>query len=268
MDGGLEPALVLHSDCFSLPVNYHAIGRYFQNKKGSLCLHKKFHDGSFGISFFVTGDGSQSYRATRFAFTEHIEKLGPAEVWAAYTAILENRKNTPLPILLSVIRLCDYDTLAFRMVSDTLLDSINPIGLGLESELLQLLDRTWENFYLMEGSLKDAYSIAQCYYKRHRFTKCLSIYTSILENYGETPIFLCPIAICLYKLGMIHQALPFLKRALEIDNTNSFARDWRSRIEYELKIMGPPTPEISTTDVVPNFPELPVSPLLQCRVRG
>jgi hypothetical protein len=262
---GLAPKPVLHDGCFSLSVNFHAIGRYFQNKKGSICLYKKFHDEVFCISGFVADDRSQSYPATRFAFAEHIEKLGPAEIWAAYTAIAKNIENTPLPILLSAMRMSDYDPKAFKMFSDAFLNLTNNITIDLESDLLQVLDRIWENFYLMNDSLQDADAIARCYYRCHRYTKCLSIYTNIVKNYGETPLSLCAIALCLYKLNMVHQALPFLKRVLEIDSTSSFARNWISRMEYELKQMGSHAPEIPKAAVLQDIPELPVLPQARCQ---
>jgi hypothetical protein len=259
---GMPPVPVQHHGCFSLSVNYHAIGRYFHNKKGTLCSHKRSQNGLLCISGFVSGEASQRYPATQFAFAEHIENFGPCEFYDSYKAVYNNKQNTPLA-LLSIIRLSDYDTVVFRMLNDAIINSLNDMPYELETELLQVLDRVWDNFFCMGNSLQDADQIAETYYKRHRYLKCLVVYTSIVKNYGETLAALCNIGLCLYKMSMIQQALPFLKRALEIDESNNFARIWRSRLENELKIMGPYAREIQTAAELPGFPDLPHLPPLQ-----
>lgn len=260
--GAAPPTPVQHQGCFSLSVNYNAIGRYFQNKKGTLCFHKRCWDGGLCISGFVSGEASQSYPApaTRFAFSEHIENFGPCETYDSYQAVYNNRQKTSLSTLLSIIRLNDYDTVIFRRLSDAILNSMSDISYELETELLQVLDRVWDNFYLMGNSLQDADQIAEVYYRRHRYIRCLIIYTSIVKYHGETIVALCNIGLCLYKMNMIHQALPFFKRALEIDENNNFARIWRSRLEDELKAMGQYAPEIPTAADLPNFPDLHILP--------
>ncbi len=184
--GKISPLLITHDGCFSLPVNYHAIGRYFQNKKGNLCLHKKSRDGQLCISGFVSGEASQSYISTQLAWAEHIETFGPGEFFDLFKVVYEEREMTPLPILLSMIRLSDYDSKVFYWLSSAILIALDDNNsYEHDAELFQILDRVWDNWYPMQESWLDANQMRKIYRKRQYYDKCILINQSMKQFFDE-----------------------------------------------------------------------------------
>jgi hypothetical protein len=254
-----QPVLTNHEGCFSLLVNYHAIGQYFRNKNSGLCCYKKSRDGLLCIAGFVSGEASQSYPATQFAWDEHIDTFGPGEFFDLFSNVLKNREKMPLLSLLSMIRLSDYDSIVFCKLSDAISNALADISHEHETRLFKMLEHVWDTWYCMQESGTDANQIAKIYYHRHCYAKCISINKKIMEHYGENPSSLFNIGICLYKIGMVHHCLAFFDRALEIDNSHFHSRAWRIRVQDQLHTMGPYEMKIpaAPADLL-DFPVLPM----------
>ncbi len=235
----MPPVPVTHDGCFALPVNYHAIAQYFQDNTNSRVWHMATRRENLCISGMVCGEAFQSFPATRFAFSEYIENFELSDIHNLFSVVHASRKKKPLLTLLSMIRLSEYDTKVFCKLSDAILDEVDAISYEHEIELLQVLERVWDNWYYEQSSLIDADQIASIYYTRHRYAKSLFVAASIMKYHGERAESLSTIGRCLYKMNMIHQALSFFNRALEIDKNHETIRLWRVRLEDQLELLGP-----------------------------
>lgn len=105
LNGG-DPELNLHGS-FSMSVNYHAIGRYFENHGGQF-LRPSRRQSNLSVCAFVLGDDGGGYVQTREAFAEAIERFGPDDFYTLKTGIEpskpESRKRTKHQILTNSFR--------------------------------------------------------------------------------------------------------------------------------------------------------------------
>lgn len=115
----LPPRHVVRNGTYSLHVNFHALSKYVENKRGQVFLagHSK---SSLEIAGFLLRAGRRKPKHTNREFEAHIRKFGPDEFFALKKIVEDNFNGLSLPRILALLRMSCWDTKFFNGCADAL----------------------------------------------------------------------------------------------------------------------------------------------------
>jgi hypothetical protein len=227
-----DPELTLHGgQCFSMMVNYHAIGLYFR-ERGGRALHAGTRDRRLKVSAFLLGGGEDAFPETESAFGREIDGFGPCEYYALAAGIRKQLPAAPLDVILALVKLGGWDPHLVFHFAGPLAEQAKSASETLRHELVRALEKCWEHFYPMDLDLP--FELGRIYAALDRPTDALRFYLESLKRYHEHPATLFNVGLCLYRLQRPREALAFMERALGLNEGYAPAREWRVRIQGEL----------------------------------
>jgi tetratricopeptide (TPR) repeat protein len=228
-----EPELNLHGS-FSMMVNYHAIGQYFQNHGGHV-LHAAHRHNSINICAFLLGDHPHDYVETRQAFIETIENCGPDDFYTLAKGVAKNYDALTLEQLLSLLRLSGWDAKIFRESFPALLNHVESAPPPLKQELYCALQQVWDNYYHIGEEHDLAFYMAMLLYGMQYYPEALEHFQRSLRLYGPDPSTFYNMAMCHYNLRQLEAALEYINQTLELDSTFEAAKAARIKLRSEIE---------------------------------
>ncbi|MGE5125581.1 MAG: tetratricopeptide repeat protein [Betaproteobacteria bacterium] len=227
-----DPQLTLHGgQCFSMMVNYHAIGLYVRELGGAV-LHGATHDKRLKVSAFVLGGSGGELPETAAAFRQAIDGFSPADYFVLASGVRKALPAAPLEMILSLLKLGGFDPqLVFRFAAP-LAEQARSAPESQRLELLRALEKCWEHFYPMDLDLP--FELGRIYAALERPTDALRFYLESLRLYKEHPATLFNAGLCLCRLQRPREALTLMERALALKADYAPAREWRVKIQEEL----------------------------------
>ncbi len=225
-----DPQLALHGGCFSMMVNYHAIGLSLRELGGSV-LHGATHDKRLKVSAFLLGGADGSFPETASAFRQAIDGFSPADYYLLASGL--RREPAPsLEVILSLLKLGGFDPHLLLRFAGTITQQVREAGEPQRRELLRVLERCWEHFYPMGADLP--FELGRIYGALDRPADALRFYTESLRLYKEHPATLFNVGLCLCRLQRPREALAFMERALALKEDYAPAREWRIKLQDQL----------------------------------
>jgi len=227
-----DPQLTLHGgQCFSMMVNYHAIGLYFR-ERGGRALHGGTREKRLKLSAFLLGGGEDAFPETDSAFRREIDGFGPCEYYTLAAGIRKQLPAAPLEVILALVKLGGWDPHLVFHFAGPLAEQARGAPEPLRHELVRALEKCWEQFYPMDKDLP--FELGRISAALERPADALRFYLESLKRYHEHPATLFNIGLCLYRLQRRREALAYMERALGLNGTYAPAREWRVRIQGEL----------------------------------
>ncbi len=231
-----DPQLAVHGgDCFSMMVNYHAIGLYF-SERGGQPLHAATRDKRLKVSAFLQGGPGAAWPETTAAFRQATSGFNPCDY---FTVASEVRKQLPaatLEVILALLRLGEWDAHLLYNYSSAIAEQAKSAPEHLRQELVRTLEKCREHWYPMSQDV--AFEIGRIYGALERPVDALRSYDESLRLYKEHPATLFNAGLCHYRLQQPKEALELMERALRLKPDYGPAREWRLRIQGELAQAG------------------------------
>lgn len=226
-----DPQITLHGQCFSMTVNYHAIGLYVR-ERGGLAVHAAPRDKRLKVSAFLMGGPEAAFSETRSAFAEAIDGFGPCEYYALVSGIRKDLPMASLDLLLTLLKLGEWDHHLVYHFASALAEQAKTAPNAARKELVRALEMAWEQFYPMDQDLP--FELGRIYAGLDRPVDALRFYLESIKLYQEHPASLFNAGLCLYRLQRPREALALMERALKLKEGYGPAREWRIRIQGEL----------------------------------
>ena len=227
-----DPQRTLHGgQCFSMMVNYHAIGLYFR-ERGGRALHAGTREKRLKVSAFLLGSAENACPETEAAFRREIDGFGPCEYYELASGFRKQLPAAPLDVILALVKLGGWDPHLIFHFAGPLAEQARSAPEPLRHELLRTLERCWEHFYPMDQDLP--FELGRICAALDRPADALRFYVESLKRYHEHPATLFNVGLCLYRLQRPREALAFMERALGLNQGYAPAREWRVRIQAEL----------------------------------
>jgi hypothetical protein len=220
-------AVQLHGASFSMTVNYHAIGRFFEEQGG---LYAATSPRPLGVrtACFLLGGDPASFGDTRLAFRQQFDELAPAELYPLYASQQRECKTIHLDHFLGLLRLSRWDPLIVSMFDRTPREEAHEAPEELKRELSLALERVWENFFLMERDLP--FELARFALALKRPLDAIRYGRASLELFGEHPVTLNNLGIAHHYAGDRAEALRCFERASALAPGYATPRRWRERL--------------------------------------
>ena len=222
-----EPHRVRHGDCFSMDVNFHAIGRYVQARGGEALL--PLRDRQLKTTAFLLGKGP--FPESRLAYREALESFSPFDYHRVSSAIRKDYAEPSLEFILSLLKLGDWDYQFLVRYAPVIAREAAQATEGLKWELRRALDAVWENYYPMGVDV--AFEIGRILAAMNLPLDALRYYKESLRVGGAHHATLYNMGLCLYHLQQPREALRFMEKSLALKPGYPRAREWRNRLRAE-----------------------------------
>jgi tetratricopeptide (TPR) repeat protein len=228
-----QPELSIHGS-FSMMVNYHAIGRYFENQGGHV-LHTPHRYNSLNISAYLLGPHPSGYAETRQAFVETIENCGPDDFFTLIKGVAKNYDALTLEQLLALLRLSAWDAKIFNEAFPSILNRVESAPPPLKEEVYSAIQKVWDNYYHIGEEGDIAFNMAMLLYGMQYYPEALEYFGRSLQLWGADPSTLYNMAMCHYGLSELDVALECIERTLELDSTFEEAKAMRIKFQAEIE---------------------------------
>ena len=229
-----KPNLAKHGNCFSLMVNYHAIGKYVEQINGNFFTPSHRHN-SIKICACLFNSDSYSYLETQQAIEEYLINNSPDDFFALKKGIEQNYHTFTLAQIIAYLRLSGWDYKIF-------LDSFPVIMAHLETaseyqceELFFVLQQIWDNYYPIGEQRDLPFYIGMLLYNMGYYPEALEYLEQSQKLYGDDASTIYNMGMCHYRLRQLQFALDCIDRTLELDREFEAAKGMRIKILAELK---------------------------------
>ncbi len=227
------PQMGLHGGCFSLPVNFHALGLWAELHGGEVLTTRRGHS-SLIVNAFICSMAGRSTAELRLAFTASVDEAGPDDFYAMQQIALGALESMDLDDVLAIIRWSAYDQVVFSAALPHLLVLVEAAEESAYGDIRIMLLRVWEAHYPGLVGLDVAFSIATILYGMEYYLDALAFLDRSLETAGPDPATFFNIGMAYYHLRQLELALENVRLAIEMSPTFAQARSMEAMIVAEL----------------------------------
>ncbi len=216
-----------------LPVNFHALGEYAVGL-GGRARHPRSRHLTLNVSMLLFGSRSAPFTETQLAYDDAIDQRGPDELSMIVRALADQLPTLKLEFLLALLRTTGWDSDYFHRCVPFLIDAFPQADRRLRQELLNGLQLAWEQYYPIGETDDIPFGIGALLYTLEQYAEALEFFELSLKHFGEDPRATLNMALTLYRMQRLPEALVWLDRTLALDPTNELAGKMRPDVAADL----------------------------------
>lgn len=224
-------AMQFHTGCFSMMVNYHAIGQYFIAQGGHYRATARRSMNLRTAACILGGDELQ-FADTLSTIHERIQNFGPGEFFDFLQQQRQERKSVSIETFLGLLRMSNWDPGVVFDYAAQLRAMVGGLHEGMQMELRLAMERAWQNYY--PGPQNLPFEIARILMSMRRPVEALRYNQIGVDWFGDNPAAYLNMGICNYYAENTAEALRCFKRTLEMNPSFGLAREWMARIHAEI----------------------------------
>ena len=223
------PHIAVHGS-FSVMVNLHAIGLYFENMGGA-SLHNPQQDAGIKISAFSNSTFSDEFKDL---FDNHICDFGPTDFHTMQRAVVLNKELTVEGIH-SLLKLSNYDPDTFFNIKDIIVENLTTVSKNLRQDVYRSMGRVLKNYYFLNRDRDIYFELGRLFFKTRDFKQAIEFYNKSIDTLGIHNVTLYNIALCYKEMGDKESALTFLKDSVKLDSTYERAKVLLIQLHAEIQ---------------------------------
>ncbi|GBG28841.1 Hsp70-Hsp90 organizing protein 1 [Hondaea fermentalgiana] len=253
-NGLCDPHIAVHGS-FSLMVNYHAIGLWFQ-AHGGFALHCPLEDASLKVSAFVIETPSpvdspldttswncfgeaapaltRPFAGLRLAFAETVGDFGPDHFFQLQQRELADcaasQDESLVRAVVALLQLSDWDADLVFKYREVLLNNLGVCNVRLLNDLRRGMERAWENYFFLEREKDFAFELGRFYYGLQEYQRALVFYSKSSDLVGKHHVTEHNIGLCHASLGNRQAALDRFDSCLRLNPTYVKASEQRAKL--------------------------------------
>lgn len=192
-----EPKISRHGT-LSIPVNYHAIAKYFTIQTG-LGLLTTYSDPQFVVMTGVLG-GSH-FPETITAFMSHLDSFEPCDFWKLVNCAESETKTLSLEFILLLLKLGYWDPMILNSLYNNIRTLTPNLSPNLQQQLKLAINNVWNNYYPV-GSEGGHFimNLGVLLFELEDYPAALACFKHSLELMGPDPQLLQNISACMAKM--------------------------------------------------------------------
>ena len=226
------PALAIHGS-FSMMVDYQIIGEYCRSL-GANVLHPARASHHLNVSAFMFGNVPFDFVETRQAYAETIEKFGPDDFFILKEPFKQLYDALTVDQILAFLRLSCWDHKRFCESLPALKERLPEMSELQKRQLHEAILKVWDS-YLPIGEESDlAFDLGTFLLEMEFYAEAFEFLQRSVELYGMAPGAAYNIAVCLYSLNQMDEALDYVDQALSLDPRFVEAKTLRADVESSL----------------------------------
>lgn len=219
---------------FWLEVNFHALGGYVRELGGHV-WHPPFRHANLNISTFAFG--RSEFAETALAYDDAVARLGPDDFFIDARVISNQFKEMSRGELLAFLRTTGWDSDYCLQMLPFLMDSLVDMSWVGRQDLRRVVEETWRMYYPLghdadPGDL--AFGFGVLLYTIGEPAAAIEYFHYSLDLFGVDARTTFNIALCLYRLERLAEALEWVDRTLELDPDAEQASEMRATLSQSL----------------------------------
>jgi tetratricopeptide (TPR) repeat protein len=226
--------LVLHDGCFSMTVNFHALGQYV-TRRGGRFLQTAHHHDSLNICAFLLGHPPGDFAETRLAYETAIEQGGPDDFFTLRSALEAHSEDLTLPQVLAYLRLSGWDAEIMGFCLTAIVKQLDQASPPEREELYWAIQQVWDGYYPIGEDNDLALNLATLLFALGYYRDALGYIQHSLRLRGPDAGVIHNAGMCHYYLRELDTALECFNQALALDPALATARAMRIKVEAELE---------------------------------
>lgn len=227
-----EPGIVLHGNCFSLMVNYHAVGQYVR-QQGGVYLNVPHRHNSINICAAAFGEHPQNYPETSLAFNSTIVQNNPDDFFTLRQVLTEHYGTLSIEQILAYLRLSGWDGAVFMDCFSVIMAKLENLSSSMQEELFWAAQNIWDNYYPIGEQRDLPFYLGMLLYTMEYFPEALEYLQHSRQIYGDDPNTLYNMGMCYYRLRQLDQAMDYITQTLEFKPEFEPAKAMRIKLKSE-----------------------------------
>lgn len=229
LDRQPAPVFARHGSV-SLPVNYHSIVRFCENRGGVALLPERPHRSIDVVALLMTPQADRLER-TRRAYSRHVQDFGPDDFFAITADARERIPHMSSDDLLAYLKLVGPDAYQFACCLPRLSELSAEFDPATRTALRDFVESLWRNYLPLGEELDLAGGIAHLLYEMDDYAGAALFFRRSIEIYGADTGTLYNLACCEHLLDSPARASALLVELLRHDPDNRDARALLAGIE-------------------------------------
>lgn len=210
LDGRDEPGLTLHGS-FSMMVNYHLLGRWFEERGGEFLASTHLYSSLNVVAGVLGGPPAVE---TRLAFDEAIERQGPDDFFDLKVSFGKPAADLPLEQLVAWLRLSGWDANVLLDLWPALMKGAAAAPGVLRLEIYRAVHQVWDAYFPLQEARDLAFHLGVLLCEIECHGDALPFFHESAAAYGANPATIFNLGLCLYHLGDLEAARQALDEAL------------------------------------------------------
>lgn len=223
-------SMQLHTGCFSLMVNYHAIGSYFTRLGGLYAATSRRHM-SLKTAMCLLGGKPDEHVDTMSMFRKRIEDFGPGVYFDFLQQTRKAKQHLSLPHFLGLLRLSGHDPGVLFDHAELIRTQGGSVNEAFKVELRLALEQAWNNYF--PGPENLPFEMARMLMALQRPLEAARFNQISIDWFGEQPATYLNMGICYYYAENPDEALRCFERAKALNPEFRIPREWIARIRSE-----------------------------------
>jgi tetratricopeptide (TPR) repeat protein len=231
-----EPAPSAHGPGFSMTVNFHAMGLWWENLGGQV-FHNVPRDSLLKLSCFCLGLADDALPRTRAAFEDKLDHFGPMDFFNLKN-VIEPLEEKNLRLCIELMRLSYWDPDVLYALADSLVALPGVLSTLHKRELSVALTRSWENHFPIGEDRDLAFEIARVFFRLEFFEQALHFYGESTRIFGEHNKTYHNMGLCFYFLRRLEESKKMFEKSLSLDPGHGVSREWLLQLAPEIEESG------------------------------
>lgn len=225
------PAFEWHApECFSLMVNFDAIGKYFEATGGEAMLPEK-RSSNLHVCGFLRGRPGERFPATAAACRQAQACFSPDDLFALLAWLNAQLESLSLPQVLALLRLTRWDPVALMRLFPVITRQIRGVTRE-RHDLREAVLKTWANHYPVDpGENVLAFDCGVILLELRFFDDAFALLRASQQALGPSAATSYNLGLCSLGLGRSDEALALMVEACELDPGFEPARLSRLKLE-------------------------------------
>jgi tetratricopeptide (TPR) repeat protein len=231
------PAFEWHApDCFSLMVNFDAIGKYFRANGGEALLPDK-HFSGLNICGFLRGRPGEQFPGVTSAYRQMQAAFGPDDLFTLLAWLNAHMEEMSVAQVLAALRLTHWDPVALMRLFPVLGRQLRNV-VAERADLREAVTRTWANHYPLSRNEDENVLAFQCgviLLELRFFAEAMAMFKTSQQVFRPSAATSYNLGLCAQGLGQSDEALAFMVEACDLDPKFEPARTARHKLESQAK---------------------------------
>lgn len=227
-----HPSLSFHGS-FSLMVNFHALGHYFNNTGGDFFMQTSRK--GIKTSVFCDGFKLAELPHTQLAIQQYVEGFSPADYFTLHRRVSDSFQECDLDTIASHMHLTRWDPHMYLKIKGRIISLLNEADSDTVEFMSANMRKLAANFYHLPQTECVLFEIGVFFHAIKKYQEALDYYQQSQPFIGEQFSLHYNIALCQHQLGKNAEALQSFKHAYALNRESKEAEEWITYLEKPIE---------------------------------